>query len=50
MQLIGVSSRGRYKSIVRTIFDRQGRYGWQEYYIRVSKMYSWINQVINESS
>ncbi|XGV94721.1 MAG: trypsin-like serine protease [Leptolyngbya sp. BL-A-14] len=50
MQLIGVSSRGRYRSTVRTIFDRQGRYGWQEYYIRVSKMYSWINQVINESS
>lgn len=50
MQLIGVSSRGRYRSIVRTIVDRQGRYGWQEYYIRVSKMCNWINQVINESS
>jgi Trypsin len=50
MQLIGISSRGRYKSILRTVFDQQGRYGWQEYYIRVSKMYSWINQVINENS
>jgi hypothetical protein len=50
MQLIGISSRGRYKSILRTIFDRQGRYGWQEYYIRISKMYSWINQVICENS
>ncbi len=50
MQLIGVSSRGRYKSIVRTSFDRQGRYGWQEYYIRVSKMYNWIHQMIYESS
>lgn len=50
MQLIGISSRGRYKSIFRTIVDRQGRYGWQEYYIRVSKMYSWIDQVINENS
>jgi Trypsin len=50
VQLIGISSRGRYKSIVRTIFDRQGKYGWQEYYVRVSTMYSWINQVINENS
>lgn len=50
MQLIGVSSRGRYSSIVKTILDRQGRYGWQEYYIRVSKMYSWINQTINANS
>lgn len=50
IQLIGVSSRGRYRSIVRTIVDRQGRYGWQEYYIRASKMCNWINQVIHESS
>lgn len=50
MQLIGISSRGRYKSILRTIVDRQGRYGWQEYYIRVSKMYSWIDRAITENS
>lgn len=50
IQLIGISSKGRYKSIIRTIFDRQGRYGWQEYYIRVSTMYNWINQIINENS
>jgi hypothetical protein len=49
IKLIGISSRGRYKSIFRTIFDRQGRYGWQEYYIRISKMYTWINRIINEN-
>ena len=49
IQLIGISSRGRYQSIFRTIFDRQGRYGWQEYYIRVSKMYSWIDRIISET-
>jgi hypothetical protein len=50
IQLIGVSSGGRYKNIFRNLFSRKGCYEWQEYYIRISKMYAWINQVISEDS
>ncbi|MBV9388583.1 MAG: trypsin-like serine protease [Chroococcidiopsidaceae cyanobacterium CP_BM_ER_R8_30] len=49
-QLIGVSSGGRYKNIFRNLFSRKGCYGWQEYYIRISKMKAWIDQVISENS
>lgn len=50
LQLIGVSSGGRYKNVLRNLFSRQGCYGWQEYYIRISAMYDWIDRAIGENS
>ncbi|MGF1492664.1 MAG: trypsin-like serine protease [Microcoleaceae cyanobacterium] len=46
-QIIGVSSRGEYPENAPD--DREGRYGWTEYYVRISKMRSWIDRVIGGS-
>ncbi|MEL6384583.1 MAG: trypsin-like serine protease [Cyanobacteria bacterium J06626_18] len=47
LQIIGVSSGGEYKTEEENELKPQGQYGWQEFYIRVSQMRSWINRIIH---
>ena len=45
-KIVGVSSGGFYpKGGDRS--SREGKYGWREYYVRVSTMRGWIESVIN---
>lgn len=46
-RIIGISSRGEYADDDGN--PREGRYGWQEFYIRTSQTQTWIDQVIGET-
>ncbi|MEO0869486.1 MAG: trypsin-like serine protease [Cyanobacteria bacterium J06642_11] len=46
-RIIGISSRGAYADDDDN--PRQGRYGWQEFYVRTSQTQDWIDQVIDET-
>lgn len=48
LHIIGVSSGGQYKTDWENEFVQQGRYGWEEFYIRISQMHSWIDQIIHQ--
>ncbi|MEM9137836.1 MAG: trypsin-like serine protease, partial [Cyanobacteria bacterium P01_F01_bin.42] len=47
-EIIGISSGGYYPKGVKHD-SQEGRYGWREYYVRVSAMMEWIQEVIGTS-
>lgn len=46
MQIIGISSGGAYPDELAKKYNKLGKYGWQEYYIRTSMLYDWITTTV----
>lgn len=47
-QIVGVSSRGEFPDGAEE--SREGRYGWIEYYVRISMLRPWIEQMVDGDS
>lgn len=46
IQIIGISSGGAYPDELAKKYNKLGKYGWQEYYIRTSMLFDWITTTV----